>query len=581
MVRRTGEIRNMTAQTITINERHPSSLGELTTRYTESSGLVVNPSDDVSLRTDITGYVLTSYNSQGKAIWAPSSGGGGGGGGSGSPAGTLQGAIQLRNTDGTDFEADDSLLWSSGTSTLSVPGTLTGTTLSTTGGISATGSVIVGVTRLGGLTNPPVNSSDAASKAYVDSIAGSGVSWKNPVVYASTATSGSSTDGNFLLTGQADSALIDGIGTELSTLIDGQRVLLKNQLSPGQNSIYDIVVPGTGGVGFVNFIMSSDITGTKASGSAVFVEKGVTQADQGFVVTDIVGTDLFGTSTSITWGQFTSSASISAAGIVNEIQYNDGASGLDASSDFKYTDGSQLLQVGNVTDNGVLQLAANKLSFIHNGTNGEITNNLGTLTLGNSTRDVIVADVIINSGNLTASSVLFKEDSGTEFITLKAPTGVTLNYDMILPNVAGGDKQMLYSNSSQELSWNYPNQNYKISNVVAGSGVGEYNTGSFYSVQPGDRFVYVEESSTTPVASVAINLPLANSTLGMIVTIADKGGLSSNTTLGTIEIHADGADVIQGWNGSGFSVQQLDLAFADYVGYTLISDGVSLWHVIA
>ena len=573
MVRRSGEVKSISAQNIHINEKHPTSTLEQDTRYSETSGLIINPNTDVSGRTDITGYVLTSYNNQGKVVWAESSGGGG----AGSPAGSVQGAIQLRNSAGDDFEATDTLLWTSGTTTLSVPGTLSATTLATSGGISATGTVITGVTRVGGLTNPPSNSSDAASKAYVDSIAGQGVSWKNPVVFASVVG-----DGNFLLTGQIDSKDIDG--TSLDSFIDGQRFLLKHQTSSGQNAIYDIVVPGTGGAGFVDFVLSSDVNGEKASGTAVFVEQGSVQADQGYVVTDVTGADLFGSATSVTWGQFTGSGgSTTAAGNPTEIQYNGGFGVFAASSDFEYADDSQILKVGNNTDNGELVLATNRFSLGHNGTNGIITNDLGTLTLGNSTRDIIVADITMNSGNLTASSVLFKEDSGTELISLKAPTGVSVDFDIVLPASAGGDQQILFSNTSQELSWSYPNQNYRVVNIIAGSNIGggEYSTGTPYNVQSGDRFIYVVESGATAVSNVSIQLPAANATAGMIITIADKGGLVSNTTLGTIEIHSDGSDVIQGWNGSGFSLGQLDLAFADYVGYSLISDGDSNWHVIA
>lgn len=569
MSKRSKEVHNITAQNIHINEKHPSSILEQSSKYSESYGFTVIPSRDVPARTDITGYVLTSYNKFGKAVWAESSGGGG----SGSPAGTVQGALQLRNATGNNFEANDSLVWTSGTSTLSVPGKVSATTLETSGGITATGNEITSVTRVGGLVSP-INPGDAASKAYVDGVAGQGISWKNPVVIASTVT-----NGNFSLINETNTRIIDGMS--LSSFVNGERILLKHQTSSGENAVYNIVVPGTGGSGTVDFTLSSDFNGVKASGTAVFVETGTSQADQGFVVTDILGTDQFGSATSITWGQFTSS-NASADGNSDEIQYNGGAGVFTASSDFKFVNGSQLLQVGNTTDNASIVLGTNRLSLNHDGTNGTVTNNLGTLTLGNSIRDIIISDVTLNQGNITASSVLFEEDGGSELVTLKAPTGVTANFDIILPNVAGGDKQMLYSDASQNLSWNYPNQNYKIVNVVAGTNTtgGEYSSGTPYNVQPGDRFIYVEESGAIPVSPVAINLPAVSSTAGMIITIGDKGGLNNfNTTLKIIEIHTDGSDQIQGY-GIG-QTSQFDLKDADYSGLTLISDGVSKWHLVA
>lgn len=575
MASKSGSFKYVSTQTVKVRERHPDSLEEQNIRFSASSGLVVPPEKDVPGRTSITGYVLTAFNEAGKAVWAESTGGGGGGG---NPAGSVQGALQLRNSDGSDFEANDSLLWTQGTTTLSVPGTLSATTVSTVGGITATGTEITGVTRVGGLTNPPVNASDAASRAYVDSVAGQGVSWKNPVAYASTAA-----DGNFALIGQTDGKTIDGVA--LSTFSNGQRFLLKDQTSGAENAIYEIVVPGTGGAGFVNFVLAPDIDGAKASGTAVFIENGATQADQGYVVTDVTGTDLFGSATSITWGQFTSSSITIGGTLDGEIQYNDGAGNLVASTDFMFFDGTQILQLGNVADTGSIRLGTNRLDITHNGTNGTMTNNLGTLTIDNDTRDVIISDVTLNQNSLTAGNILFRENAGagTELITLKAPDGIAANFDITLPDVAGGDKQMLYSDASQNLSWNYPNQNYIIKNVIAGSNIGggEHTTGTPYQIVSGDRFIYVAESGSTPVSNVAIDLPVANSIPGMIVTIGDKGGLLSNTTLGVIEIHVAGGsgNFIQGF-GIG-SVTQFNLSGADFVGVTLISDGDNLWHLVA
>ena len=110
----------------------------------------------------------------------------------------------------------------------------------------------------------PANDQDAATKAYVDSVA-TGLDVKASVRVASTANIDLSTGG--LLT-------IDDIA-----LNDGDRVLVKDQTTASENGIY---VAHSGAWARATDADSSDEV---TAGMFTFVEEGTTNADKGFVLT--------------------------------------------------------------------------------------------------------------------------------------------------------------------------------------------------------------------------------------------------------------------------------------------------------
>lgn len=116
---------------------------------------------------------------------------------------------------------------------------------------------------------------DAASKAYVDSVA-QALDVKDSVVVATTGNGAIST-------AYANGQTVDGV-----TLTTGDRILLKDQTSGAANGIYNVNASGSPS-------RASDMaTGANAAGNFVFVEKGTVNGNNGFVCTTdvaVVGTN--------------------------------------------------------------------------------------------------------------------------------------------------------------------------------------------------------------------------------------------------------------------------------------------------
>lgn len=142
-----------------------------------------------------------------------------------------------------------------------------------------TASVSMNSQKITGLLDP-TSAQDGATKAYVDSVA-QGLDVKASAVVATTA--------NITLSG---TQTIDGIA-----VIAGDRVLVKNQTTTSANGVY-VVAAGA-------WSRSTDADAwTELVSAFLFVEKGTTQGDTGWVCTVDPGGTL-GT-TAVTFSQFSS-----------------------------------------------------------------------------------------------------------------------------------------------------------------------------------------------------------------------------------------------------------------------------------
>src|SRR5210317_905178 len=168
------------------------------------------------------------------------------------------------------------------------------------------GAVSVDSSRITNVTDPS-GDQDAATKAYVDSVA-NGLDVKDSVRYASTANvAGTYDNGAGTITAGSNGAFsIDG-----QTPSQGDRVLLKDQSSAVQNGLYIVTTVGDGSTAYVlTRTPDADAANEITGGAFVFVEEGSANADNGYVFTHN-GTPTLG-STDITVAQFSGAGQISA-----------------------------------------------------------------------------------------------------------------------------------------------------------------------------------------------------------------------------------------------------------------------------
>ena len=183
---------------------------------------------------------------------------------------------------------------------------------------SGSGSVNVNSAKITSLGTPTAGT-DAATKAYVDTIAAAGIHYHEPVRVEATSNlkssynNGTNGVGATLTNTDTQAALsIDGV-----TLSNGDRVLVYNQTDAAENGIYVVTDTGSASTYWV-LTRADDADSYGASdpdalgqGDAFFVKEGNTGAGELYVM-NTEGTITFGT-TSITFTQIAETAVYSAA----------------------------------------------------------------------------------------------------------------------------------------------------------------------------------------------------------------------------------------------------------------------------
>lgn len=233
-------------------------------------------------------------------------------------AGTLNGQGDVDfdaglNVDGATTLNGNVTLGNASGDTITVTGTPTfGTSADFDGGFTVAGSQTVDV---GGNkilnVGTPTQTTDAANKGYVDSVK-QALDIKDSVRVASesnlSATYNNGTNGvGATLTADSNGA----VSIDSTSLTLGDRVLVKAQTDTSENGIYSVTTVGDVSNPFVltrttDADSSSEVTG----GMFTFVEEG-SNADAGFVLSNITGSATLGTST-LTYTQFSGAGSVTA-----------------------------------------------------------------------------------------------------------------------------------------------------------------------------------------------------------------------------------------------------------------------------
>lgn len=175
-----------------------------------------------------------------------------------------------------------------------------------TGTIDASGKLITNLS-----TATPTNNSDVATKGYVDSVA-QGLHVHAPVQAATTGTLSSLTSGGTVTYATGT----NGVGATLTlqnalltldgyTLVNGDRILVKNQATQAHNGIYTWATGGT----VLTRATGADTPAELAGGDFFFVVNGSLYGDTGWVQTEVVTT--IGTS-NIIFNQFSGAGTYAA-----------------------------------------------------------------------------------------------------------------------------------------------------------------------------------------------------------------------------------------------------------------------------
>lgn len=311
-------------------------------------------------------------------------------------------------------------------------GNLGTTSLVVTGTSTFTANIDMGNAYINNLGNP-VASSDAATKAYVDSVA-EGLHVHDSCYVGTTGTLDAASSGTVSYNNGTN-----GVGATLTTTgtyttIDGgnvqtvgTRILVKNEANAAWNGVY-VYTSST----VLTRAVDYNTTAEAAGGDFLFITSGSTQADTGWVQTTdnpVLGTD------PIVFTQFTSAGSYQAGtGLtLTGTTFSVNASQTQITSVGTLSDltVSGNIGVGNVTATGNIS-AANFVGIFANG-NSDIriptANGNINIDVGGSTDEVVITSTGVNvagyltvTGNITGANL-----TSTRIITRTANNGATLS----------------------------------------------------------------------------------------------------------------------------------------------------------
>lgn len=248
-----------------------------------------------------------------------------------------------------------------------------------------TASVSLNSQKITNLATPTLDA-DAATKAYVDSVA-TGLDVKLSARVATTANVAN-------LAGGAPNT-VDGV-----TLAVGNRILVKDQATQSQNGIYTVQTVGTGSNGTWVRATDFDTNAEVHAGAFTFVTEGTTWADSGWVLSTNDPITL-GT-TALVWAQFSGSGA-----------------GINAGLGLTKTGSTLDVQV----DNSTLEIVSNQLRIRSTYVGQNTITTLGTIGTGTWQATVIGLQYGGTGANLSAAAdgAIFKK-SGSALVAATVGT---------------------------------------------------------------------------------------------------------------------------------------------------------------
>ena len=369
----------------------------------------------------------------------------------------------------------------------------------------------------------PSSASDVAIKSYVDSVAASGVYWKESVKCATTAAV---TLNSAIVAGQT----VDGI-----TLSANDRVLVKDQTgaSAPENGIY--VVAASGAPSRATDMNSSD----EFSGSAMFVEQGTSNADQGYICTNNgavnVGTDDIAFTQFTGLGQITAGAALTKSNNTLNVAVDD--SSIEVSSD-------------------ALRVKASGI------TAGMLAGSIPNSKLQNSTISGIALGSNLNSlAKATNGGVVFTSYNGSA-----AVSDLQLDFnDLAAATVNVAADSIAIYDADADVTGKESISDFMT--AVAGSGLGA--SSGVLTINVDNSSIEVNGDALRIKASGVANSMLANSTIS---------GIALGSNLGSLSKATNGGIQLTAYNGSA-AVSNLQLDLNDLAAATVnvAADSIAIY----
>jgi len=187
----------------------------------------------------------------------------------------------------------------------------------------------------------PTTSNEATPKSYVDAVL-NGLNWKDPVYAASTGNIAGTYNNGTNGVGATLTVSNSGISMDNIDIIQGQRVLLKDQNTPQQNGIYDLSVDGNALGASVSIKVENNNQLTAAIKSNIAIK--LTDAGTSNLVnntSNLVIQDFSGTSHTFTFGDAEGNIDIVTGVGGGEATLDNLASAINAQNPRKF-------QIGNI-----------------------------------------------------------------------------------------------------------------------------------------------------------------------------------------------------------------------------------------